>query len=49
MEKGDRVLVVDDLLATGGTADAGIKLIKRIGGDPIGVLVIIELTALQGR
>ena len=49
LEKGDRVVVVDDLLATGGTADAGIKLVKRMGGDVVGVVVVIELVGLQGR
>lgn len=46
---GERVLVVDDLLATGGTAEAGIKLIERLGGDVLGCAFIIDLPELGGR
>jgi len=49
VDEGQRVLVVDDLLATGGTMGAALQLIKRIGGDPVAALVVIELTFLQGR
>jgi adenine phosphoribosyltransferase len=46
---GHRVLVVDDLLATGGTAAATGRLLQRIGADVLGYAFLIELTALQGR
>ena len=46
---GQTVLVVDDLLATGGTAEAGIKLIERLGGEVIGCAFIIDLPDLGGR
>lgn len=46
---GERVLIVDDLLATGGTAAAAIALVRRLGGDPIGAAFLIELAFLAGR
>jgi adenine phosphoribosyltransferase len=46
---GDRVLIVDDVLATGGTAAAAASLVKRGGGTVVGVSVLIELTFLGGR
>ncbi|HTR63791.1 MAG TPA: adenine phosphoribosyltransferase [Candidatus Binataceae bacterium] len=46
---GSRVLIVDDLLATGGTASASIKLAQKMGGHVIGCSFIIELNALGGR
>jgi len=46
---GETVLVVDDLLATGGTAEAGIKLIERLGGRIVGCAFIIDLPDLGGR
>jgi len=46
---GERVLLVDDLLATGGTAEAGIKLIERLGGKIIGCAFIVDLPELGGR
>src|SRR6056297_1736489 len=49
IQPGERILVVDDLLATGGTAEAGIKLIERLGGQIIGCSFIIDLPALGGR
>lgn len=48
-EKGARVLVVDDLLATGGTTAAVIKLIEKLGGNIAGITFIIELLPLKGR
>ncbi len=44
-----RVLIVDDLLATGGTARATVDLVRRTGGDVLGVGILIELTDLRGR
>ena len=49
IEAGEKVLVVDDLLATGGTAEAGIKLIEKIGGSIVGCAFIIDLPDLGGR
>jgi adenine phosphoribosyltransferase len=49
LEKGDRVLLIDDLLATGGTAAAACRLIKKLGGEIVGLSFLIELTALNGR
>jgi len=46
---GEKVLLVDDLLATGGTAEAGIKLIERLGGEIIGCAFIVDLPELGGR
>ena len=46
---GSRVLLVDDLLATGGTAAASIKLIQKIGAELAGALFLIELSFLHGR
>ena len=48
-KKGARVLIVDDLLATGGTLNAMIKLVEKEGGIVAGVCVLIELTDLKGR
>ena len=49
LKPGERVLVVDDLLATGGTAEAGIKLLERLGADIIGCAFVIDLPELGGR
>ncbi|MBT9382672.1 adenine phosphoribosyltransferase [Pseudooceanicola sp. CBS1P-1] len=46
---GERVLIVDDLLATGGTAEAGIKLVRRLGGEIAGCAFVIDLPELGGR
>ena len=49
ISKGDKVLLHDDLLATGGTAVAAAKLIEKLGGEVVQVSIIIELTFLNGR
>ncbi len=49
IRKGQRVLIVDDLLATGGTAKATSDLVTRLGGDVRGMAFLIELVALKGR
>ena len=46
---GQKVLIVDDLIATGGTTEAMIKLIESLGGEVVGVVVLIELAGLKGR
>jgi adenine phosphoribosyltransferase len=46
---GERVVVVDDLLATGGTAEAGCKLVEEAGGKIVKVLFLVELPELKGR
>ncbi|QGX97500.1 adenine phosphoribosyltransferase [Roseovarius faecimaris] len=46
---GENILLVDDLLATGGTAEAGIKLIERLGGRIIGCAFVVDLPELGGR
>ena len=47
--KGAKVLIIDDLLATGGTLDAVIGLVKKMGGEIAGIGFLIELTFLKGR
>jgi adenine phosphoribosyltransferase len=49
IEQGQRVLIVDDLLATGGTARATVNLVKQLGGRVEGVAFLIELVELHGR
>ena len=49
IEAGETILVVDDLLATGGTAEAGISLIERLGGKILGCAFIVDLPELSGR
>jgi adenine phosphoribosyltransferase len=46
---GQRVIIVDDLLATGGTMEATIQLVKKLGGEIVGLTVAIELDFLKGR
>ena len=46
---GERVLIVDDLLATGGTAGATTNLIRQLGGEIVGAAFLVELVALKGR
>ena len=47
--KGQRVLIVDDLLATGGTSRATVDLVRQLGGEVVGLSFLIELVALNGR
>ena len=49
VKKGESVLLVDDLIATGGTAEAAIKLIEKAGGNVVGCSFIIDLPELNGR
>ena len=49
IEKGQRVLIVDDLLATGGTVMGTIELVRRLGGEIAGLSFMVELGALKGR
>lgn len=49
IKKGQKVLIVDDLLATGGTVDATIKLVEQLGGEVVGCAFLIELMDLKGR
>lgn len=49
VQKGQRVLIVDDLLATGGTAEATARLVKSLGGEIAGLAFVVELDFLNGR
>ena len=49
VKKGDKVLVIDDLLATGGSAKATVDLIERLGATVVGLAFVIELVDLKGR
>lgn len=49
IKPGDRVVIVDDLLATGGTVEAAISLVEKLGGVVVGCAFVIELTGLKGR
>jgi adenine phosphoribosyltransferase len=49
IEKGQRILIVDDVLATGGTAAAAVQLVRKLGGDLHGVAFLIELLFLNGK
>ena len=49
IQPGEKILLVDDLLATGGTAAAGIKLVERLGGEIVGCAFIVDLPELGGR
>ncbi|MBD5097183.1 MAG: adenine phosphoribosyltransferase [Lachnospiraceae bacterium] len=49
IKPGDKVVIVDDLLATGGTAEAAAKLVELLGGEVVKIVFLIELPALDGR
>lgn len=49
IQKGQKVLIVDDLIATGGTTEAMIKLVEQLGGEVVGIVVLMELAGLKGR
>lgn len=49
IKPGQNVLIVDDLLATGGTVDATVSLVEQMGGNVVGIAFLIELEALKGR
>ncbi len=49
VHKGDKVAIIDDLLATGGTLDASCRLIRQLGGEVVAIGVLIELSFLKGR
>ncbi|MDC0736909.1 adenine phosphoribosyltransferase [Cognatishimia sp. SS12] len=49
IQAGEKILLVDDLLATGGTAEAGIKLVERLGGEILSCAFIVDLPDLGGR
>ena len=46
---GQKVVIVDDLIATGGTTEAIIKLVNQLGGEVVGIVFLIELAGLKGR
>lgn len=49
IQPGENVIIVDDLLATGGTVEATIKLVEKLGGKVVGIAFLIELADLKGR
>ena len=49
VKNGDKVVIVDDLLATGGTTESNIKLVEQLGGEVVGIVYFIELSFLNGR
>ena len=49
IEKGENILIIDDLLATGGTVKANIELVEKLGGNVVGLGFLIELGYLDGR
>ncbi|MEE1291644.1 MAG: adenine phosphoribosyltransferase [Spirochaetota bacterium] len=49
VKPGQKVVIIDDLLATGGTTEAAVKLVEKLGGEVVGAVFLIELTDLNGR
>jgi adenine phosphoribosyltransferase len=49
IQPGQKVLIVDDLIATGGSANATVKLVEQLGGEVVGIAFLIELNFLRGR
>lgn len=49
LKKGDKVVIIDDLIATGGTLEAAAKLVETLGGEVVRIVCLIELTDLKGR
>jgi adenine phosphoribosyltransferase len=49
IKKGQKVIIVDDLIATGGTLEAACKLVEELGGEVAGIVVVMELAGLKGR
>ena len=49
IKKGDKVVIIDDLLATGGTLEATAKLVEKCGAEVVGIACVIELNDLNGR
>jgi len=49
IKQGERILIIDDLIATGGTAEAAIKLVKHVGGQVFGAAFVIDLPEIGGR
>lgn len=49
IEKGEKIVIVDDLLATGGTSEAAVKLVERLGGEVSSLVFLVELVDLNGR
>lgn len=49
IKKGHKVVVIDDLIATGGTINAACKLVEQLGGEVVGIVALMELCGLEGR
>ena len=49
IKAGDRVVIVDDLIATGGTTEAMVKMVERLGGKVVKIVFVMELKGLKGR
>ena len=49
LKKGDKVVIIDDLMATGGTLEAAVRLCEKLGAEVVKILCLIELKGLNGR